>query len=649
MTLLVVDDEPDIRDALHLYLSYLGYEVLTAKDGQSALEIFQQNNPPIVLSDIKMPGMDGIELLQKIKQQNPDTEVIMITGHGDMDRAVRCLQLDATDFITKPINDDALEIALKRAKDKMNMRHQLREYTENLEKLVEEKSAKLVEAERLAAVGQAVLGLSSAMRDIAGSIQYFNEMPCFVSIHNRHLKVVSANQLYRDRLGNDVGGDSWAIYKGIADGKKPCPVEMTFQSGKGVRSEQRLVYSDGRELPVMVHTAPIRNRDGALELVLEITADISEVQRLQEQLRITQRRYQQLFDEAPCYISVQDADFRITAINRRFKEDFGDATGSLCYETYKQRSAPCENCPAVKTFEDGKSHQMEMVVTSKSGEQYHVLTWTAPILNATGEIAQVMEMSTNITQIRKLQDHLTTLGLLIGSISHGVKGILTGMDSGVYLLDSGFSRNDSKRIEEGIEVVKLMVDRIRNLVLNVLYYAKRRELNWQRVDVLKFVSDVAFIIEPKVKKHRIELVRDFHKPLGQFEIDVGVVRSALVNILENAVEACLEDNMKKSHKIIFRAKQHRHHIELNISDNGIGMDKETEQNIFNLFFSSKGQSGTGLGLYISNQVIEQHGGKITVSSEPGKGADFCIRLPKVLPEDVKSIQTESEMESIGSL
>ncbi|HIE54544.1 MAG TPA: HAMP domain-containing histidine kinase, partial [Chromatiaceae bacterium] len=293
--------------------------------------------------------------------------------------------------------------------------------------------------------------------------------------------------------------------------------------------------------------------------------------------------------------------------------------------------------------------QMEMVVTSKSGEQYHVLTWTAPILNATGEIAQVMEMSTNITQIRKLQDHLTTLGLLIGSISHGVKGILTGMDSGVYLLDSGFSRNDSKRIEEGIEVVRLMVDRIRNLVLNVLYYAKRRELNCQRVDVLKFVSDVAFIIEPKVKKHRIELVRDFHKPLGQFEIDVGVVRSALVNILENAVEACLEDNMKKSHKIIFRAKQHRHHIELNISDNGIGMDKETEQNIFNLFFSSKGQSGTGLGLYISNQVIEQHGGKITVSSEPGKGADFCIRLPKVLPEDVKSIQTESEMESIGSL
>ena len=96
--------------------------------------------------------MDGIELLRRIKQINQDTEVIMVTGHGDMDLAIKSLKYEATDFITKPIKDEALEIALKRARERISMRRQLRDYTEHLEDLVREKSAKLVEAERLIAV-----------------------------------------------------------------------------------------------------------------------------------------------------------------------------------------------------------------------------------------------------------------------------------------------------------------------------------------------------------------------------------------------------------------------------------------------------------------------------------------------------------------
>ena len=647
--ILLVDDEPDIREALDLYLSQFGYTVLKAENGEKALEAFRKDNPPIVLSDIKMPGMDGIELLQKIKAENPDTEVIMITGHGDMDSAIKSLQHEATDFITKPLRDEALEIALKRAKEKISMRLQLKEYTENLEKLVKEKSAKLLEVERLAAVGQAVMGLSSAMGDIAGNIRYFNEMPCFVSIHDRHLKVVAANQLYRERLGKQVGGDSWAIYKEKPGERMVCPVEETLESGMGRRSKQTIVYANGTELPVMVHTAPIRNGEGDLELVLEISADISEVQRLQEELRISQKRYQQLFDEVPCYICVRDREFRITAANRRYKEDFGEDTGSHRFRVYRDQGESSDNCPVAKTFNDGKSHQSEMVVTSRTGEQYHVLVWTAPIRNATGEIIQVIEMSTNITQIRQLQDNLTSLGFLIGSISHGVKGILTGMDAGVYLLDSGFSKQDHHQIEEGLEVIKLMASRIRNMVLNILYYAKKRELKWEKVDVLKFVNDVAFIVEPKTKKHNLEFVREFRQPLGTFEADPGVLRSALINILENAIEACMEENdSDRSYRIIFYARQEKEHILFDVIDNGIGMDEETKKNMFNLFFSSKGPSGTGLGLFIANKIIQQHGGAITVKSEPAKGSHFSIRVPKVLSEQAKHMETESALESIDA-
>ena len=168
--ILLVDDEEGIRKVLGISLSDSGYQVFTAESGEEALHIFKEQDPPIVLTDIKMPGMDGIALLQKMKQENPDAEVIMITGHGDMELAIQSLKHEATDFITKPINDDALEIALKRAKERISLKTQIKKYTENLEKLVEEKTQRLIEAERLAAVGQTVAGLAHAIKNITGGL-----------------------------------------------------------------------------------------------------------------------------------------------------------------------------------------------------------------------------------------------------------------------------------------------------------------------------------------------------------------------------------------------------------------------------------------------------------------------------------------------
>ncbi len=169
-TILLVDDEPGIRKVLGIALADMGYRVMVAKDGQEALDLFRQIAAPIVLSDIKMPGMDGIELLRSIKRLEPDTEVIMITGHGDMDLAVKSLKFEATDFITKPVSADALDVALRRTHERIELRRQLRQYTEKLENLVAEKTRKLIDAERMAAVGQTVAGLSHAIKNITGGL-----------------------------------------------------------------------------------------------------------------------------------------------------------------------------------------------------------------------------------------------------------------------------------------------------------------------------------------------------------------------------------------------------------------------------------------------------------------------------------------------
>lgn len=170
-SILLVDDESGIRKVLSITLRDYGYEVYTAANFDEAIQVFEQENPQVVLTDIKMPGRDGIELLDHIKQHSPETEVIMITGHGDMELAILSLKKRATDFITKPVSDEALEISLQRAFDRIEMRRLLQQYTNNLERMVEEKTRELLKAERLAAIGDTVAGLAHAIKNIAGGLE----------------------------------------------------------------------------------------------------------------------------------------------------------------------------------------------------------------------------------------------------------------------------------------------------------------------------------------------------------------------------------------------------------------------------------------------------------------------------------------------
>jgi signal transduction histidine kinase len=111
--------------------------------------------------------------------------------------------------------------------------------------------------------------------------------------------------------------------------------------------------------------------------------------------------------------------------------------------------------------------------------------------------------------------------------------------------------------------------------------------------------------------------------------------------LENALDACVEDETQKSHKIVFRVQADDKQIIFEIKDNGIGMDRETCESLFTLFFSSKGNKGTGLGLFIADKIIDQHGGKIAVKSKPGQGSNFKITIPMRMSKPVKTVLKKS--------
>ncbi len=198
---LLVDDEPAILTVLSSLVADMGYTVTTASGGDKALCFLAQHTevtnlsmsipdtgkdavpslpskplaahsaPHIVITDIRMPGMDGVALLKQIQEKHPGTEVIISTGHGDMDVAVACLRLGAGDFLTKPFNADLLEFALRRAAERIALREGMRRHTEELESLVEQRTRELLRAERLAVMGETVASMAHAIKNIAGGLE----------------------------------------------------------------------------------------------------------------------------------------------------------------------------------------------------------------------------------------------------------------------------------------------------------------------------------------------------------------------------------------------------------------------------------------------------------------------------------------------
>ncbi len=506
--ILLVDDEEDIREVLGITLEDMGYEVFTAENGHKALKLFECNTFPLVLTDIKMPGMDGIELLKKIKTISPLTEIIMITGHGDMDLAIESFRNQAVEFITKPVDVETLEAALKRAWEKIKIKNGIKEYTENLEQLILEKTRALDET-------KTALLTRSEKKDHITSIM----------------------------------------------------------------------------------------------------------------------------ENLPLVVFIIDKAFKITAANNVFKKKFGNIenmTEAVCYELCKKSHVPCPDCPAVKTFENGATHQREITYSTEDGDKIPFLSWSSPaVYDRNKEVAEVIIMATDISQVIDIEDHLTSLGLMIGSVSHGIKGLLTGLDGGVYVLDSALKKQNQDKAEEGLEMVREMTCKIKKMILDILFYAKERELQKEKISAREFGLDLIKVIKPRTEKNQINLRQNLPLEDFVFEADAGVLHAALMNIFENAVDACIADTAKEKHEIYFKTSlsENGDEVKFIISDNGIGMEQCEMEKAFTLFHSGKGKKGTGLGLFISKKSIKQHGGSISVQSQQDKGTTFEIILPLNIKTD----------------
>ena len=139
----------------------------------------------------------------------------------------------------------------------------------------------------------------------------FDAMPCYLTVQDRELRIIDANQRFREDFGDTENRFCYQVYKRRSEKCEICPVERAFEDGQSHRSEEQVRCPDGKDVSVLVEAMPIRDPSGKITAVIEMSTDVTQIKSLERKLRRSQRRYHLLFDEVPCYISIQDPDLHI--------------------------------------------------------------------------------------------------------------------------------------------------------------------------------------------------------------------------------------------------------------------------------------------------------------------------------------------------
>ncbi len=274
--ILVIDDEESILSMMRLSLEADGYEVLTARDGVTGLEIFEKELPEAILLDVRMPETDGLKVLSKIMSVDPDSEVIMITGHGDMAIAVECMQKQASNFLTKPVSDEMLSIALKRSLERRALKAKLKRYTAGLETLVREANQELEKAYQFRE------NLIESSPDAIVSIRKGGEIIIFNS---------AAEQLLGYTKDEVIGKMSIAdIYPPSVAKKVMADLRSNDFGGPGrvAKRELTVKHKNGHEIPVYLSAATLF-QGGQEAGSMGIFTDLSQRKRLEKQLLRTEK------------------------------------------------------------------------------------------------------------------------------------------------------------------------------------------------------------------------------------------------------------------------------------------------------------------------------------------------------------------------
>ena len=229
-------------------------------------------------------------------------------------------------------------------------------------------------------------------------------------------------------------------------------------------------------------------------------------------------------------------------------------------------------------------------------------------------------------------ERLAAIGQTIATVSHHIKNILQGIRGGSYLVEMGLDNDDLAVLKKGWDIVRRNQNKISSLVMDMLSFSKEREPDPVPSDLVSLIDDIIETVQQRVDEGGVTVSWNRPTDLPRLVFDPEAMSHAVLNVVSNALDA-VEGLDAPRIEITATSDSAAGRVRITVADNGAGMAPETLADIFNLFVSTKGAKGTGLGLTVSRKILREHGGDITATSTPGRGSTFVLEFPLVQETD----------------
>ena len=250
------------------------------------------------------------------------------------------------------------------------------------------------------------------------------------------------------------------------------------------------------------------------------------------------------------------------------------------------------------------------------------------LLVAIGRQAALATESLNFQQALVKAERFAAMGQTIAVLSHHIKNILQGIRGGSYLIDMGLNKSDEALVRNGWTIVDRNQTKIYHLVMDMLTFSKERQPVLKHGDLNATISDVVELMTARATESSTAFSSDLSSELPLTSFDPEAIHQATLNIVLNAFDAT--DEVEESAiEVTTEYDESTDTISISVQDNGPGVPDDQLDGIFNVFESTKGSRGTGLGLAVSRKIIREHGGDITVESTAGQGCRFMMSWPHI--------------------
>lgn len=225
-------------------------------------------------------------------------------------------------------------------------------------------------------------------------------------------------------------------------------------------------------------------------------------------------------------------------------------------------------------------------------------------------------------------ERFAAMGQTIATLSHHIKNILQGVRGGSYLIDMGLNKSEEELVRKGWNIVEKNQNKIYHLVMDMLTFSTERKPALEPGSINTPVTDIVELMQARAEECGVQLKCELAEDLPESVFDHEGLHRAILNIVINAIDAvegAEQGIVLLETKYLPKPDQ----ILIMVSDNGPGIPEEQISKIFNLFESTKGARGTGIGLAVSQKIIREHGGEISIESETGKGSRFTLTIPRM--------------------